>query len=227
MRRISYLFFAAVVTILYSCEEEDSVNVAQDRIASYYEVAYNANTDVTRVLASFRFGENALGTPLELTEPANVLFNDQVLPYNRFALGHAVDLAGEVETGTFIYTNNEGTEYRNSIPSYDTIAFPVDFDTLSKSSASTLTWEGEPLGPDELVSVFLFDTDTEDALFITSTEGATSVILPRDQIERLTLGQNTFRMERRKEISTVDGTPAGGNFIVKYRAKQQVVTITE
>lgn len=216
-----------VVTIFSSCEPEDSADVNQDRIYTDYELFYNENSDVSRLLASFRFGTSLLGTVLELEDPAGVTFNGREMPYETFLLGHSIEEAGQVTSGSFVYTNVDGEVLTNSLPGYNEIAFPSDLEEISKQSAFELVWEGPALVANEDVSVFVGGFDTEDALFFTDTDGATSIVLGRDELERLTLGENTFYMERALRVDPDETPEAGGRMRVRYRTENVTIVLTE
>jgi len=141
---------------LASCNKEDSVDVNQDKIYCDYELFYNQNDDKTHAVARFRFG-SVTGTVLELTDSTNasVTFNGEVLPYNVWYNGHHKEYAGQLNSGSFVYTNSNGDEYTNAVPNGESIAFPSGFDTLTKSIAQTLTWDGTALSAISMLGVLL------------------------------------------------------------------------
>ena len=67
----------AIITIFSSCTIEDSADVNQAKIYADYDLRYDANTDKTRVVATFKFG-GATGTNLQLSDPAQVVFNGEI-----------------------------------------------------------------------------------------------------------------------------------------------------
>ena len=143
--RFSYLAVFFAVAFFSSCEVEDSADVNQDKIYTDYELFYNSNTDKTWVVARFRFG-GPTGTLLELKDPAAVTFDGELLPFNALFAGHYKEFAGRLTDGTFEYTNTMEETFVNEVPSYETIEFPSDLDTLSKSAAYSLVWDGTSLG---------------------------------------------------------------------------------
>ena len=212
---------------LTSCRREDSADVNQDRIHTDYEVFYNSNTDKTWVVARFRFGNNT-GTLLELNDPANVSFNGEDLPYNVLFGGHYKEYAGQVTTGTFEYTDVDGSTFSNEVPEYDVADFPPDLDTISKSEAYELEWMGTALTADQYVGIFIGSWAWgQDAAFLQVNEGATSVIMGKDRLEDLPLGQSTIFMDRSTDEMVQEGTSAGGRVRYKYRTTNATVTIVD
>lgn len=209
------IFFLGFV----SCEKEDSVDVNQDKIYCDYELFYNQNEDKTHAVARFRFG-SATGTVLELSDSTNasVSFNGDILPYNVWYNGHHKEYAGQLTGGSFVYTNTEGTVYTNTVPAASTIAFPTDFDTITKSMAQTLTWDGLPLTTNQHVSFFVgTPTWGEDALFFTGDLGATDIVLGVTQKANLALGNATLIMDRSTATDVTEGTSELGRIRYRFR----------
>jgi len=202
-----------------SCNKEDSVDVNQDKIYCDYELFYNQNDDKTHAVARFRFG-SATGTVLELTDStdASVTFNGEVLPYNVWYNGHHKEYAGQVTSGSFVYTNSNGDTYTNAVPNGESIAFPTGFDTITKSIAQTLTWDGTALSPDQHVGFFVgTPTWGQDALFFTADNGGTNIVLGVNQKSNLALGNATLFMDRSTATNVTEGTSKGGRIRYRYR----------
>jgi len=71
------------VFCLTGCLSEESINVEQDRIWTYYELLYDANQDITYAIAQFKFG-NGLGTFLKLSELSQVTLMERNWFMNNF-----------------------------------------------------------------------------------------------------------------------------------------------
>lgn len=222
-------FFMLSLLLVSSCNKEDSSDVNQDKIYTDYEIFYNQNEDKTHAVARFRFG-GATGTLLELTDEtgADVKFNGTVMPYNNWYGGHHLEFAGRLESGSFTYTNTEGSTYTNSIPQGDTIAFPIDFDTIIKSQANTLTWVGSALGADQHVGIFVgTPTWGQDALFLQAQEGATNLVMGVNQMANLATGAANVYMDRSTAVNVTQGTSEGGRMRYRYRCTNQSVMVIE
>ena len=210
---------------------EDSGDVNQDRIHTDYELFYNANEDITHAIARFRFG-GPFGTILELTSSsgASVSFNGDELAYSSLWGGHHRAYAGKQTSGTFRYTNTEGTVYVNSVPSGEAIAFPSGFDgsALSKSMAYTLAWEGSALAPNDQVGLFVGTwTWGDDALFWTDADGATEIVMGVNALRNLSLGSAVVFMDRWNAVDVSQGPSEGGRIRYKYRALNATISVVD
>lgn len=206
--------------LLTSCAKEDSNDVNQAKIWSEYELFYNQNDDKTHAIARFRFG-GATGTLLELTDStgASVTFNGQTMPYDNWWAAHHLEFSGNVTSGTFVYTNTEGTAYTNVVPTGgESVAFPIGFDTIVKSQAETFTWAGTALAANQHIGVFVGSwTWGDDALFYSDALGATNLVMGVTAKSNLALGTSTVYMDRVVKNTTINGTPEGGIIRYKYR----------
>lgn len=225
MNTIKLLLAFFLFASLYSCNVEDSGDVNQDKIWTHYELFYNANDDKTVAVARFRFG-GPTGTLLELNEDASVSFNGNELGFNNLYFGHVAEFAGVVDSGTFVYQDLDQLTFTNTINHFDSIAFPEGFDTITKSQANTLTWDGVALMENESVGLFVGSwTWGDDALYIQSSDNATDIILGTNQLSNVPVGPSTLYMDRWTEVPVSQGTSKGGTVIGKYRAENRVVQV--
>lgn len=214
--------------LLSSCKKEDSNDVNQDKIWTQYVLFYNQNDDKTHAIARFRFG-SATGTLLELTDStgAKVTFNGQAMPYSTIWSAHHLEFAGNLTSGTFKYTNTEGTIFTNSVPGgADTIAYPVSFDTIVKSQAETFIWQGSALAADQSVGLFVGSwTWGQDALFYTENDGATNVVFGVQAKSNLSTGPAIVYMDRTTKSININGTSEGGVIRYTYRPLNDTVQV--
>lgn len=231
-RNLSFLilFFIGIFTLV-SCAKEDSSDVNQDKIWTEYALYYNQNDDVTHAVARFRFG-NATGTLLELsdTSSASVTFNGTAMPYSAVWSGHHLQFAGNVTTGTFVYTNTTGTVYSNSVPMgvNTTTSFPANFDTIVKSSANTFTWNGPALAANESIGIFIGSWGWgKDALFYTEADGATNLVMGINSKANLALGTSTVYLNRTYKNTTINGTSKGGSISYTYQPINDTVVVVQ
>lgn len=216
-----------LVAMLSSCDPELASDVNQDRIHTTYEVFYNSNTDKTWVIAQFRFG-GPVGTVLELDGTASVTFGGEDLPYNAIFAGHYKEYAGRLNSGTFVYINADGDQFENTLPAYETVAFPSDIETISQAQAYDLVWDGTPLAANQRTALFVGSwTWGDDALFIQANEGANNIVMGTDQLANVALGTSTLYMDRTTEMDVEQGTSVGGKIRGKYRATNVQVTVIE
>lgn len=226
--KLSFIFQAIIgVFIFASCEKESASDVNQDKIYTDYEQFYDKNTDKTTVVARFRFG-GVTGTLLELDSTDFVTFNGDMLPYNEWYGGHVKEYAGLQAPGTFSYTNLDNETFTNSVPAFDSIAFPAAFDTIVKSVANTLTWVGSPLAANQNVGLFVGSwTWGQDALYYQDGDGATNLILGTGQLSNVPVGPSICYMDRATDVALTQATPEGGRIRAKYRAQNKQVQVVQ
>jgi len=218
---IRVVFAVVVMALMASCQTEESADVNQDRIWTWYELVYNAETDKSFARAQFKFG-NALGTLLELSEPSQVTFDGGALSFKKVPAWYEADFAGNKQSGTFTWHDTEGTSYTNSISIPD-IDFPAGFTSMDKGSAYTLEWEGDALGPNEYVGVFFNGNFEQDAsISWVDDNGANAIIIPKNKIDQLADGKVDVWLERGVKPGLTEKTSAGGEIWGKYRTYTEV-----
>lgn len=217
------LSFLSIITFS-ACDPEDSADVNQDRIYTSYELVYNSNTDITTAIARINFG-GILGTPLELSDPAFVTFNDQVLSYSTLDLGHKRDFAGRIDGGTFRYTNTEGTLYENEVTALNNLAFPSSFTQVSRSQAANLEWVGPALTSGQSITVTI-ESNGISEIFTREGNGASNIVLGSGQLSNLSTGSGTASIDKFDLSSLQEGTSAGGQIIHRLIAADKQISIT-
>ena len=227
MKKTANLILATALTAFFlfcSCERENSEDVNQDRIYTDFELFYNANHDITYARAVFRFG-NALGTLLQLSEPSEVKFNDEILSFKPALAYYEKQFTGFVDSGSFEWKDTEGKIFVNSI-SVNTIDYPGDMDTISKSFAFELIWDGESLKENESVVIAMNGVIEGDAqIFTQNAVNSTSIILAKNQLEILGHGNATMWMDRTLGNILDQKTSAGGKISARYRPLNKTIYI--
>lgn len=211
-----FALFAALM-LNTGCERENSDTVAQDKIHASYELFYDANVDKTYARATFKFS-NALGTNLQLVDPAEVSFEGDRLVWKEALAYYEKEYAGLVSTGEFMYVDLDGSTFINSV-TINNIDYPANLDTIARDAAYELFWVGDPLAADEDVRVTVngvLEGDLQS--FINADDGATSIILGKNKLEQLGQGQGTVWMDRRNSPPIQQATSAGGITTGRYRA---------
>lgn len=228
MKNLKFLFLATIgilsLGVFSSCNREDSSSVDQDKIWAEYELFYNANEDKTYARAKFRFS-NALGTSLELNEAASITFDGEVLDWKPLLAYYEKDYAGNLTTGNFEYTDIDGSVFVNTV-TIPEIGYPVGLDTIPRDAAFEFTWTGTALAPDEEVALTINGVLEGDAqLFFQNDDGATSIILAKNQLEQLGAGEGSLWLDRSFKPDIDQATSAGGNLIGRYRPVNQTVIL--
>lgn len=225
MKTKLFLSLIAVGTLFTSCRREDSENVNQDRIYAEYRIVHDAAEGKSYARATFKF-KDALGVNLELTDPAAVSFNGDELSWKNAFAYYEKDFVGVKASGTFSYTDLDDNIFTNSVVLNNSIAIPSALTTISQASAYELTWDGPALEEGESVIVTIdgiHENDTQ--VFSTDSEGATSMILPKNQLTKLGDGTATIFMERLHSQDFQNGTSVKGAVWSRYIAAKKSITI--
>lgn len=189
------------------CGGEDSSVVRQDRIFTQYWLYYDANTDVTYARATFRLG-HALGTVLELTDPAKVTFNEKALSFQELAGWHEVQLPGRV-SGTFVYSNVEGQRFSVPVMSLPDVGLPPAL-SIPAGQSYTLAWQGPVVARDERLEVIVTGENKLDFSVIEQRgTGAKDVVLPADKTRRFN-AMGWLGIRRTQESLPSQAPDAGG-----------------
>lgn len=219
---------AAVAALaLTSCESELASAVDQDRIHTVYELFYDANEDVTKARATFFFGSET-GTRLELDGDAGVSFEGEDLNWQQALAYYEVELAGFRESGSFRFVNTEGAAFANAVAITPT-DFPAEPADVPRDASYELAWDGPALGEDQTVSLTLLTEEVagNDRLFWANDAGMDKILLPRDDLEKLTVGDATLVLDRFEDGELIEATSAGGKTIGHYRARNAEVQILD
>jgi len=217
---------ATCAVLLTACESEESASVNQDKIYTTYELLYDQNTDKTYARAQFRFG-NALGTILQLSAPAEVKFNNDVLDYKPILAYYEKEYAGKITSGTFTYEGTDGVAYSNSASGLPSIDFPANFAAVTRNQANEFNWTGNALGTGEEVFLFIRNTTTTNLqTFHTNAVGATKMVLSAEKLNNLAPGVAAEADLYRDRIDSLSQkTAAGGYLKMNYRAKKKALTV--
>lgn len=220
---LTTILIAFIAIPFTSCEKQPSDAVDQDRIRTDYELFYDKNTDKTTAVAAFKFGQSITGTQLELSAPAEVRFNNDLLTFNRVLGRYEKEYNGFIATGTFTYKDTKGKTLVNTVPAIKPIDFPASPTVLSISKAQeyNITWQGDALAQNEGVGVLV-----ASLVFTETTLNATRVRMTSAQLQPAAIGAHIAFMDRWTLSQLQQQTSNGGSITSKYRAKNKNVEIT-
>ncbi|MBL8937639.1 MAG: hypothetical protein JNM69_23960 [Archangium sp.] len=203
------------------CGGEDSSVVKQDRIFTQYWLFYDANTDITSARATFRLG-NALGTLLELTDPAKVTFNEKPLSYKSVPGWHEAEFPGRV-TGAFVYSNVDGQRFTVQVAALPEATVQEAL-TIPAGKAYSFTWKGPPIAKDERLEVIVTGENKLDFSIVEQRGvGATDVVIGADKTRRFA-AQGWLGVRRTLESSPKEAPDAGGMVWATSQPKDARVT---
>jgi hypothetical protein len=228
MKKIASLLLIMVVvagfiSLYTACKSEPSSDVNQDKIYTEYTLYYDGNADKTYARASFKFS-NIAGTLLQLDSPSEVTFNGDVLTFNSTLAYYEKEYAGLKSSGTFIWTDLNGTSYTNAI-TMKPITFPAVIDSINKDSAFGLTWVGDSLTTDESVTLTAVDASLSPQIFYQNDLNSQSIILAANQLALLLDGTSTLNFDRYYKPALTSFNTAGGLITGRYRPPQKTAIL--
>ncbi len=220
------IVFAAALFVFSSCERENSSDVNQDRIYVNYEMVYNQSADITYARASFFFG-GITGTKLELSDPSKIICNNQLLRFKSALAYYEKEFEGFIDSARYIFTDTDMNSFLNEIY-INEIGLPEHPDTIIKGNSFTLDFIGEPLAQEESILIYIDGILEDDFINVyQNTSGATSIIIPANQTNRLSVGTNTIYLRRKTEITPQETSSAGASCSGIYQTKKTDIEVRE
>ncbi len=225
---VSLLAVILLFPLLFSsCARDVSVNVNQDTIYAEYRLVYEAASDKTFARATFRFG-GPTGTFLELSSPAEVTADSILLGWKPVLAYYESSVASVDTAATFVYSDLDNNTFKNDVLLAEPVDFPANLDSMSAAAAFTLEWVGMPLATNESVIVTINGSGEGDArVFVQNTPAATEIILDKDKLGDIALGEVTIAMERFTVQDLQEGTTEGGAAWSRWLAEPMKVILTE
>ena len=209
------------------CQSADSASVKSTTIRTNYWMLYVSETDTSYPRAQFRFGAD-YGTTLELTGASMASFADQPLAWNATLDWYERAAPGQLESGAWSYTNNDGKTFHNSVPAHQEARLPATLPASLPASASyELVWEGPPLRTGETMEAILA-TDANRLQFIAIFQtdvGATSLVLPSTELAKLPRAPTHVVLQRHENHPLQEDTGAGGNIVTTFESPPRLVTL--
>lgn len=210
MKKIS-LIFPCLIGVLLSCSKEETDSISQNSISTTYEFSYSGSSNSTTIGVKFSAEETSF---LELSQPASVSFNEDILIMNDQSRVYKNTYNGFVDAGTCIYKDLDDNVFTNPV-TLKSIDLPYT-DTIHKSLDYNFEWVGEAVSENETVVVTIYSESFHQE-FSTNVVGATNLILPATQLQNLTSGEADLVVNRDFTFnSLVEGTGAGGKIITRY-----------
>ncbi len=220
-----------LLAILLSCESDEAPDIdTNDNFVSYF-FFYDSDLDRTTITAEIK-KLNVLNDNFQLESDETVTFNGDKLMFDEQSISYSRSYEGLVKEGDFVYTSSEGRVYSAPLLSYQSIALPNDFSTLSQSEGATIEWEGNALAEFESLIIVIGEYEEGQELGTFYDElGSESVDLGGVALEILPLGLQPAYIQRNKVkfLSSDDGEApiVGGRIVVEYRSKTIQVELVE
>jgi len=209
------------------CAGEDSADVNQSRINTFYWLYVDANADTTSVRAQFRFG-GPLGTLLHLDAPASVKVDGKTMGYNDLLGWHETTLAGQSDDVDIVYLDADGDTFTNHLGPVRPLTVKAGTAlTIDRSHSFTLPLDGEPLGKDETIEVTVQSVGDplQLQIFLGHTEGADDIVLTQDKLDTLPAGAARIIVKRHADSVPAEMPAAGGKITVTFQAEDAAATL--
>ncbi|MFY0601871.1 MAG: hypothetical protein JXR03_19510 [Cyclobacteriaceae bacterium] len=223
MKRLALSLLVLSIVYFSSCDPEPSEDVNQDRIKTDYRVDYNDHKIKTEAVAQFWFGS----TPLKITSPAQILAEDHGLE-KRDILGivdYTRKFKERIDDVTFEYRDHDSRTYTNIVSIPEDIQLPSSLTSISKSEDVLISWEGNPVGTDEIVYLEIIDDDIIFTLG-NSNRGSKSIFIEANSLDEELDGRMEFRMVRHKDWELQEA-PRGGKVSSNFFSKILHIDITD
>jgi hypothetical protein len=198
---------------------ESSDSVDQDKIWTKYELIYDKNEDETKARAEFRFG-GVFGTKLELTDQAHVKFNGNIIPFNSTLAYYETTLDGLVSSGTFTYTDVEGTTYTNTTGSIKSVEYPTSDVTITHGTDYVMMFTGPVITLSDVVTASF-----ANKIFATAQIGASTITFGGVQTADITPGPYVGTMSRVVTQVPSQVTPEGGTILLTHKSLNKAITV--
>lgn len=219
-----YLLFAMLISIhaLTSCSNDDSSDISAD--VPFYQnlgVAYDVTNNTTRVGANFNKTDSS-GINIKLNGPASILFNGKTPNFANVGVYFYTYTFEGLDQMTFEFTRAKDEVYTNtaSIDDVKPIAIPESFTSAKVKGTTTLTWEGDPIGENELVEVTISYTGGTYTIY-NREEGSRSINISFSNSSLP--GKATLSLSRAKihPLQEANGN-AGGQLDVSYIRSKEI-----
>ncbi|WP_421890289.1 hypothetical protein [Marinoscillum sp.] len=216
------LLMSSVIWI--SCESEDAADVNQQRIETNYTLSYQAGDNKTTASASFLFGS----TFLKINSPGSITFDGDRLKETEILgiVDYQKSYSAKVAGGTFVYTNNDGEVYENTLSLPADIDLPASLTELSIAEGAKIAWEGAPLKSGETIT-FHLSGDGGDFYASISLVNATFIEIDSADIHATLLGQCGMSISRSFTGSLAEATEEGGVAHAQVTSETYAVNVVE
>lgn len=224
MKRIITLGLLSLTIIFAACKRKNSGDVAQDRIHSEYTTVYDAGTNQTTAVVTFRQND-ASGKKLQLTFPARVKFGTEIMSWKNASGNYKLEKSGNHLTEQYVYSDIDENVYSNNGQDAPSVALPANITSVSRSSSYYIPWQGDAIRNGETVTIHIEGKDKKGGSqeWSVSTVNSTYIHLDQARLSKLDEGPADMWIERSKGGNLVNVPDAGGTMTTTYRS--QTITI--
>ncbi|MCL3850859.1 MULTISPECIES: hypothetical protein [Parabacteroides] len=222
MKKYFLFVFLVSAWAFTSCDNDDAPDIDAD--VPFYQnlgVAYDVTNNTTRVGANFNKLDSA-GINIKLNGPASITINGKTPDFDNVGTYFYTYSFSGLDDMTFVFTRAKDSIYTNvaSINDVKPIAIPESFTSAKITGTTTLTWEGDPVGKDEVVGVQItYNGGSYNIL--NRTEGSKSIDINFSNMVNASKG--TLSLSRAKILPLQeDNGNAGGQLDVSYIRSKEI-----
>ena len=219
-----YFLFAFLISAwaLTSCDNDDAPDIDAD--VPFYQnlgVAYDITANATRVGANFNKLDSA-GINIKLNGPASITFNGKTPDFANVGTYFYTYSFSGLEDMTFVFTRAKDSVYTNvaSINDVKPIAIPASFTSAKVKGTTTLTWEGDPVGENEVVEVQITYSGGSYNI-LNRTEGSKSIDINFSNLVTASKGTLSLSRAKKHPLQESNGS-AGGQLDVSYIQSKEI-----
>lgn len=222
--RKSLIGFVATAFLATSCILDNTEYVDQESIFTTYTVDYLDNLERTKAEATFTLaGPN--GRKLELSQPAFVSFNDELLEYHSISKTYVKSFHNKIENPTFEYTNLDDNTFTQNIGTIDSIGFPESNEIIKSDNVYEFIWQGEPLTENETVTLSLRTSPFHFQIHAISDVGASSINIKVEEMEKIHKGKVYCKLERIANLEFREDDGSKSSMLIKRFTQTGIITI--
>ena len=175
----------------------------------------------TRVGANFNKYDSA-GVNIKLNGLASILINGKTPNFANVGVYFYTYSFSGLDDMTFVFTRAKDSVFTNvaTLKDVKPIAIPESFTSINRKTSTTLTWEGDPVGDDEMVEATI-SYDGGVTTFYNRDKGSRSISITLGN--QVTASKATLSLSRAKThpLQESNGN-AGGQLDVSYIQSKEV-----
>lgn len=222
MKKYFLFAFLASAWAFTSCDNDDAPDIDAD--VPFYQnlgVAYDVTNNTTRVGANFNKLDSA-GINIRLNGPASITINGETPDFDNVGTYFYTDSFSGLGDMTFVFTRAKDSVYTNvaSINDVKPIAIPESFTSAKATGTTVLTWEGDPVGENELVEVHVTYSGGSYSVF-NRTEGSKSINISFSNSSLPEKGTLLLSRVKTHPLQESNGS-AGGQLNVSYIQSKEI-----
>lgn len=219
------MFICLAITALFYACEEDPVVPDQSKIYTSYELTYDETADKTSAESKFfmNMPSNQVQQRLELTYPANVMFEGDELLFNSNDRIYSKEFVGELN-GEFLYTNYNGIAFSNELDIPDSLDLFVQQDSVDSQFDFYFEIMGTSLDSNEVYEVEILSLVSGEQLFAEYDSLSTQVIMvTSSQLNDLGIGGAVITASRVATSEPLQINGVGGEQQSRYCLSDTIV----